>query len=353
MAKENVTNFATTTLNGGITAVATSFAVQTGGGATFPTVGTTNPQGFIVAIDSELILCSARSGDTFTVATGGRGYEGTAAATHANAATVTHSPTAGMLNHLWSNTADSLNANVPPYARGGSAPSTWDDEFESQAGAWQFNPGMSGGDSLDFNVAKSCMRFRRADFSNNSYVVYKPFVPGGPALTAMCRMSHGARLFALSGPSWYATPLEVSFFVSDQTTPSATDTGNMARIDHNLGGYNWPILNAGGSAGPLVSTPIIKATVLNNNVPQNISFMPGQGVQYYRIDYDGNGNWYFWYGDGLTWTGLSSMQKTINVQSIGFRFWISNGVGTITKQEAAIDWLRVSVGGTIPPTISY
>src|SRR5579872_5776809 len=101
MAKENVTNDAVSSLNVGIGASDSSFTLVASGGTTFPTVTASNPSYFEVQIDTEIILCSARSGDTFTVAQ--RGYEGTTAASHAGGATVTHAPTAGMVNHLWEN----------------------------------------------------------------------------------------------------------------------------------------------------------------------------------------------------------------------------------------------------------
>lgn len=81
-----------TGLASGITSSATSFTVLSGTGYPSPAAG----QFFVVCIDAgatseEKILCSARSGTTFTVATGGRGYDGTTAASHSAGTTnVTH-----------------------------------------------------------------------------------------------------------------------------------------------------------------------------------------------------------------------------------------------------------------------
>ena len=79
-----------TTLNGGITNSATSFAVAAGGGTGYPD-GSTGV--FVITLDAgnaseEKVLCSARTGDTFTVTT--RGYDDTAAVAHVNNAIVKH-----------------------------------------------------------------------------------------------------------------------------------------------------------------------------------------------------------------------------------------------------------------------
>lgn len=83
---------ARTALAGPISNSATSFSVAAGGGSGYPDGTGGN---FVVALDmglagEEKILCSARSTDTFTVASGGRGYDDTAASAHSNLATVDH-----------------------------------------------------------------------------------------------------------------------------------------------------------------------------------------------------------------------------------------------------------------------
>lgn len=66
-------NNANSTLNSGISSGATSFTVVSGGGAKFPAIGS-GPNSFYVTITdaatetlSEIFLCTARSGDVFTV----------------------------------------------------------------------------------------------------------------------------------------------------------------------------------------------------------------------------------------------------------------------------------------------
>lgn len=77
-----------TTLAGGISAAATSITLADGSG--YPT-GATAP--FVITIDSgnaaeEKVLCASRAGNTITVSS--RGWDGTTASDHDNAASVAH-----------------------------------------------------------------------------------------------------------------------------------------------------------------------------------------------------------------------------------------------------------------------
>ena len=348
MGKDNTSNFATSTLNGSILSTDMSFAVQTGQGSLFPTVNSTHPSYFKVTIGSEVIICSARSSDTFTVSQ--RGAEGTTAAGHSNGAAVTHAQTSGMVDHLWQNVADTFNANVPLYARNGTAPGTYDDEFETQAGAWTV-PSTSGGDLIDFNVVPSCLRFQRADFSTNAYSVYKSFPLGtSTSFEAICRMSHGARVWE----SATQTPpaVELTFFVSDQAAPTSTNTGNVVRLDHVLSGEQFTItdvygrLNGTPNSTFVTRTEVVKAVNVISSVYHALTFSLFNGYQYYKISYTGSGVYQLWTGDGLTWKEVAYIATTINVQSIGFSFFTNTTASAVqTQQHAVIYFLRVNVGG--------
>lgn len=343
--KENVRNFASTTLAASMSFADSSFTVATGTGAAFPSVDSTHPQRFVVAVDTELILCSQRTGDTFTVAQ--RGFDGTVASSHASGASVTHAMTAGMMDHLWSNVGDAFNMSVPPFARGGSAPSAWDDEFESNSGAWTIfptPPNTGSSDWLDFGVVKSCMRFQRADLSNIIYHVYKPFTPGdtNTAFTVTAKMSHGARIWG-QDPNTVPPFVELSMFVSDQSSISSYDQGNIARVDHSVRGYQVTL--ADPVSGTLtVKMPVLKSAVVNNSTYQSIDFVPADGNQYVRLYYNGSGTYLFYVGDGMTWTGIGRAAKRINVATVGFRFLVLNASNTRTEQNVLVDWLRVTTG---------
>ena len=82
----------TGTLASGMSSGAASFTLGSGLGTTFPD-GSVGP--FIVTIDQgqaaeEKVLVQSRSGDVFTVATSGRGYNGTTAQAHNSNAVVLH-----------------------------------------------------------------------------------------------------------------------------------------------------------------------------------------------------------------------------------------------------------------------
>lgn len=90
LRREILGNVISTTINVALTNSATSISLLNG--TTFPT-GATAP--FVIVIDrgnasEEKILVQSRSANTLTVASGGRGYDGTPAVAHANAATVDH-----------------------------------------------------------------------------------------------------------------------------------------------------------------------------------------------------------------------------------------------------------------------
>lgn len=90
LRREILGNVISTTINVALTNVATSISLLNG--TTFPS-GTTAP--FVIVIDrgsasEEKILIQSRAANTLTVASGGRGYDGTPAVAHANAAAVDH-----------------------------------------------------------------------------------------------------------------------------------------------------------------------------------------------------------------------------------------------------------------------
>lgn len=87
---EQFANNASTTLNGSINNSVTSVLVTNG--APFSQTGT-----FRVIVDSEIMIVTANSGNTFTVQ---RGQEGTAAASHNSGAVITQIVTAGALTQL-------------------------------------------------------------------------------------------------------------------------------------------------------------------------------------------------------------------------------------------------------------
>jgi hypothetical protein len=80
MATEQFANNASSTLNGAINNSVTSITVTDG--SSFPSVGN-----FRLVCESEIMICTARSGNTLTVQ---RGQEGTTAASHADTTAIIH-----------------------------------------------------------------------------------------------------------------------------------------------------------------------------------------------------------------------------------------------------------------------
>lgn len=101
MAFLKVKNNAESTLASGINASATSLTVATGEGAKFPT------DNFHISIDDEILLCTSRTNDTFTVQ---RGKEGTTAASHQAGAKVQLRWTAGYVEELQTALAEAQTA---------------------------------------------------------------------------------------------------------------------------------------------------------------------------------------------------------------------------------------------------
>lgn len=95
-------NNATSLLSSAVTSSATTIQLVTGGGAAFPAL-TTGDAFYVTIMDAatqlikEIVLCTARSGDTLTVT---RGQQGTAALNWASSSIVAQLLTAGDLNNL-------------------------------------------------------------------------------------------------------------------------------------------------------------------------------------------------------------------------------------------------------------
>lgn len=119
--KEYVGGVSATTLASDINAAVTSLVVATGDGADFPT-GITHD--FVINVGrgtatEEVMLCTARSSDTFTVT---RGYDGTTAVTHQAGETVEHCIDAGIVEALSALLHTLTTQGDLPYA---TADATW------------------------------------------------------------------------------------------------------------------------------------------------------------------------------------------------------------------------------------
>lgn len=106
MAFLNVANNAESTLASGMTADAVSLTVATGEGAKFPSGN------FHITIDDEILKCTSRSGDVFTVA---RAQEGTQAAAHSAGTAVQLRWTAGYVQEIHTAISALQGVNAGPF----------------------------------------------------------------------------------------------------------------------------------------------------------------------------------------------------------------------------------------------
>ena len=112
-----------TGLASGISSSATSFTVLSGTGYPTGSVGD-----FVICLDpgtssEEKVLCSTRSGVTFTVASGGRGYDGTTAASHSAGTTnVTHVLSAAEVDDTSAHIYDTTRNDHTQYVEGTATP---------------------------------------------------------------------------------------------------------------------------------------------------------------------------------------------------------------------------------------
>jgi hypothetical protein len=329
MAREQVLNFATSALVGSITSGATSLTVTSGQGVLFPTGN------FPLTIDSEIMLITSRSGDTFAI--GQRGYDGTTAASHANAAVVQASVCAQHINHLWQNIPDTYAPMVPPASQmAGLTPSTWDNEFES-LGSWTLYPTSPAGGST-WNVASSLrshLIMDRATSDNTLYTAYVPFNPtSGHSYLLTMKLAMATNLEQAANSN---NQLQCFLFVSGQTNPSASLGSNCFTIKlqpyTNTGYaymYSAQVLGVYNSSGAGLTTlsPIVTPAI-------------GQPL-FLRIGFDGANTYTAYIGDGLCyWTLSGKSGLGFTPQSIGIQFANYLAGGSSFVGLFAVDYLRV------------
>lgn len=342
MVAETFKNFATSVIAGStLTSGGTSFSCTGGAGSNFPS------SNFLVTIDTEIIYILSRSSDTFTILSGGRGWDGTTAASHSVGATIQLCDIAYTQNHLWQNVSDSYKPDVPVTQASLSATGVpngtaggYDTEFES-TGSWTLYPTVASGGKFDINTTmRSHLVFNRAPNDNTLYTAYLSFAPGS-SFTATCKISEGINV-PLNGNVNSGT----IFFVSDNSNPSASlDSGNRFRID---------CINSAITSGTNLATTAKYIRALSDVSGTGTQINPGMPMTpampvYLRIAYDGSNGWRAYVGDGWTYWYLALRSSfSLVPQSIGFQFY-SNGSGsTYTQNVSVIDFLHVTVGSILP-----
>lgn len=339
--RESFLNFATSLLSGTtLTTGGTSFSITATTGALFPTAN------FVVTVDTEIMLITSRTTDTFTI--GVRAYDGSTVASHSSGATVQLTMAAYTLNHAWQNIADTYIPEVPPVQNvlsatgvpNGSA-SASDTEFES-AGSWTIYPSPSGGSLCTIgSTMRSHLAFLRAIGDNTLYSVYAAFTYGS-AFTMSTKLCEGINIAQV-----YTQNVQSHFFVSDQSNPtSSADSGNRFRVD--------VVTSAATASNQVADTNrYVRAYVDVSGAGSQVgpSLVVSAALPLYlRITYDGSGNWHAYVGDGFCYTWLASYAGlSFTPASMGYQFVSGNNSGTSTSHWAVSDFIRAILGSVSNP----
>lgn len=365
MARPLVTDFAISTLGATIsTAGALSFTVAAGTGNKFPDPSTSpQPNGrFVVAIDNELVLCSARSSDTFTVWSDsaghtGRGYSGTTATAHTLGANVVLAFPSTHFNQIWGALADTYNPDVPIPARGSysnglwnyriaSAPGTYDEEFEAPYTGWNTpwswsprptsivapdgstgtDPGMtaSWGTTL-----KSQLFMQRADNNTEKWYLWRPYAPGTGSWTVRAKVGHAA--------TYVAESTEFGMGVSSQANPTAGG-GTAVALAHSVSNINTVTI-VGHSTSYTAQSPmwiVGHSTAISGGIDR---WAPYRGERYIQISYDGIYR-FATSLDGINFQEITSLGLAAFTPASLYFYWSVLNPQFPTKETTTIDWVR-------------
>jgi len=301
--REQFANEAQDTLDGGINNSVTSLDVHDG--SEFPSVGN-----FRIRIENEILICTARSGETLTVL---RGQEGTTGASHSDSSVVTHILTTASVNR-WMADNVAMAGLLPVFkivADDGSTLLTASDF------TWRNQAGSS-----------------RAD-EGGSIVLLAP---------AHGAISDDQRILERTAPS-----PPYSYIAAFRGCFPLSDTGDLPSFGlgllENSTGKNTCILitatnaSANGYRVTTFATP-------SGGVAHHEDFKPMLffGPEVWCKVEDDNTNVKFYIGDGLRWVQVWSAGRTSQMAGGPDRvFWYSNPVGSDFENFVRLlHWSRAS-----------
>lgn len=254
MARQEITGAAPATA-----LTSTMTASTPGAGATFTvTTGTGYPTGlytggFVVVVDrgtasEEKVLCSARSGNTFTVATSGRGYDGTTAASHGGGVTtgtVEESISAALLTDLSGHVYDTTRDDHTQYQKSSLLTTAGDLPYATGASTWarlgigtafQMLGTNSGATAPSWQASAASTLTTQADTLYAASANTLARLAKGTAYQAYI-MNSGA-----TAPSWASSLQSLMTTTGDIVYASAANTP--ARLAAGTSGY---VLTSGGA----------------------------------------------------------------------------------------------------------
>jgi hypothetical protein len=280
---EQFANTAATTLNNGGTVGSSDTSLTVTSAAAFPTTGN-----FRILIDSEILLVTAVSTNTFTVV---RAQDGTSAATHADGGAVTHVLTRDALR--------ALQKGKWRYTNTASAVYTCDSTgnaydvliYHNKSGAVSYVlPAATDGRSIEFVDITGAIN----TLANNVFLV--------PAANEKINTSSG---FALTGTAYHFTNNSATVTATGSKFQSELAVG-MSIQSSNQSGTNY-IISAIASDTSLTLTAVFTGTTTTTATATRTSITwAANGGRLYA---DSDGTDWFIQGNGvptiLTWTASS------------------------------------------------
>lgn len=313
MATEKYVNNAQTTLNGSINNSTTTVVVTSA--ASFSASGN-----FRIIVDSEIMLVTSVSSNTFTVT---RGVEGTSGASHSSGASCTHVLTAASLLKIISD----LGISVGLADRKPSTPGTYDEEWEGTANTlpsgWSWGSAPSGSDSWTVNSNWPSLLTVEGT-GNAQYLLTKASVtPGSGTFGVWTKGFFGPvadtandwRIFVWN--SGETDGLGIDLFAASGTTPSVRGVKVVSSSPNTAFGSGA----TGDSLGIIVSE------------------------FYFGLTRDGSNVWTAWYSNnGIAWSRLGSTESaSFTIDHLELRL-CTNSVRTFS----GCDWVRTRSDNLFP-----
>lgn len=221
------------TFSAGTPAAGATFTVTSGTG--YPTGAYTG--GFVIVLDrgtaaEEKVLCSARSGNTFTVATSGRGWDGTTATSHgggSTAGTVDHCVDADTFTDLSGHVYDITRDDHTQYQKKSLLTTAGDIIYASATSVWARLAKGTAFQALGMNSGATAPAWMASPNSVLTAAGDVLYASAANTLARLAKGSDGQVLTLASGlPSWAAAasvPANDSAYVAtNQFTTSTTFT---------------------------------------------------------------------------------------------------------------------------------
>ena len=325
MPSEKFANNASDTLNGGITAGATSLVVNSA--TLFPTSGQ-----FRILIDNEIILVGAVSGTTFSSLT--RGAESTAAASHSNGVTVTQIYTTGAMDQrLIDESQKGTNASLPAAEKQGRLYLASDGPYvyRDTGAAWEGN-----GPTYPMTPIVP------GNFSWINQGGATLVTTGGIAfLTAPGSASDNLRIQAMTKP---ATPYKITAKLSGWMYPSNFAAFGLVWISSSTGKLHTFALAYDGGVTPAGLT--IQDTKWNSTTSFNSHYSNGPGLSsapskftWLRIAEDASHRTMYFSADGFNWIQYDQVAAAdfITADQVGF---YANSVNSNPVYLSIESWIQ-------------